>query len=104
MPAGLMYDGCNPHLFDDYAAVAQRTGVYTAADYTDILEHLIARWQVASREGLSPEAQHAQEFVCSLPVRMRRLAEREMERARKARGGKTRREFSWVFDRPVAVI
>ena len=41
------------------------------------MEHLIARWQVAGLRGLNPKAAEAQEFVCNLPARIRRLAERK---------------------------
>ncbi|GAB4844699.1 Stearoyl-[acyl-carrier-protein] 9-desaturase 6, chloroplastic [Ancistrocladus abbreviatus] len=43
MPAHLMYDGRDPLRFDHYSTVAQRLGVYTAEDYADILEFLVAR-------------------------------------------------------------
>ncbi|MED6209215.1 Stearoyl-[acyl-carrier-protein] 9-desaturase 6, chloroplastic [Stylosanthes scabra] len=46
MPAHLMQDGRDPHLFDHFSAVAQRLGVYTVADYADILEFLIERWKL----------------------------------------------------------
>lgn len=105
MPASLMHDGRNANLFADYAAVAQRTGVYTALDYVTIMEELIGRWKVETHEGLSPEGRQAQEFVCSLPVRMRRLAEREMEKGVRGKGrGNCSKEFSWIFDRPVDVL
>jgi hypothetical protein len=34
--------------------------VYRASDYCDIMEHLIARWDIEHREGLSGEAAEAQ--------------------------------------------
>ncbi|CAI5468464.1 unnamed protein product [Closterium sp. Yama58-4] len=102
MPAHLMYDGENPKLFDDFSAVAQRTGVYTAGDYADIMEHLIAVWDVEKMEGLSPEAARAQEFVCKLPPRIRRLAERAADKVKK--GGPQTGKFSWVFNREVKLV
>lgn len=51
MPAHLMYDGENDRLFDDYASVAQRCGVYTAQDYASIMEHLIAFWDIEHLTG-----------------------------------------------------
>ncbi|KAG0628101.1 hypothetical protein M758_1G000400 [Ceratodon purpureus] len=99
MPAHLMYDGDNDHLFDDYSSVAQRCGVYTAQDYASIMEHLIDLWNVKSLTGLSSEAQKAQEFVCKLPARIHRLAERTQRRAR----GEVprRRAFSWIHNKEV---
>ncbi|KAK9665021.1 hypothetical protein RND81_14G084800 [Saponaria officinalis] len=97
MPAHLMYDGTDANLFDHFSAVAQRLGVYTALDYADILEFLVDRWQVEKLTGLSPEAQNAQEFVCGLPPRIRRLEERARLRAKTA----PTIPFSWIFDRQV---
>lgn len=77
MPAELMSDGENPSLFADFARVAASLGVYTSADYTDIIEHLNCEWQVESRTGLSPQAAQAQDYVSSLPHRFRKLAERQ---------------------------
>jgi len=77
MPAELMSDAANPSLFADFAKVAAHAGVYTSADYTNIIEHLNTEWSVAERTGLSAEASEAQEYVCSLPRRFRRLAERQ---------------------------
>eukprot|EP00475_Leptophrys_vorax_P005818 TRINITY_DN13522_c0_g1_i3.p1 TRINITY_DN13522_c0_g1~~TRINITY_DN13522_c0_g1_i3.p1 ORF type:complete len:477 (-),score=9.25 TRINITY_DN13522_c0_g1_i3:119-1345(-) len=102
MPAHLMYDGRSPTLFDDFSAVAQRTGVYTANDYADIMEHLVKVWDVEKREGLTAEGRKAQEFVCKLPPRIRKLAERAADKVKKA-GPQTGR-FSWVFDREVKLV
>lgn len=101
MPAHLMYDGQNDHLFDDFSLVAQRTGVYTARDYADIMEHLVKRWEVSSIRGLSPEGEAAQQYVCGLPPRIRRLDERAQAKVKK--GPKTG-SFSWIFNREVALL
>nr|GEY66000.1 hypothetical protein [Tanacetum cinerariifolium] len=53
-----------------------RLGVYTAKDYADILEFLVGRWKVSDLTGLSGEGRKAQEYVCGLPPRIRRLEER----------------------------
>ncbi len=61
MPAHLMDDNehgvANPgrNLFADFSTVAERTGTYTAQDYASIMEHLIQRWDVPNRTGLTPE-------------------------------------------------
>lgn len=101
MPAHLMYDGVNDHLFDDFSLVAQRTGVYTARDYADIMEHLVKRWDVANIKGLSSEAEAAQQYVCGLPPRIRRLDERAQAKVKK---GPKRGSFSWIFNREVALL
>ncbi|XP_042389049.1 stearoyl-[acyl-carrier-protein] 9-desaturase, chloroplastic-like [Zingiber officinale] len=97
MPAHLMYDGCDDKLFDHFSAVAQRLGVYTAKDYADILEFLVARWKVGELTGLSGEGNKAQDFVCTLAPRIRRLDERAQGRAKKA----SVIPFSWIYDREV---
>ncbi|MBA0840877.1 hypothetical protein Goarm_003419 [Gossypium armourianum] len=97
MPAHLMYDGQDDNLFDNFSAVAQRLGVYTARDYADILEFLVNKWKVAELTGLSADGRKAQDYVCGLPPRIRRLEERAQGRAKEA----PRVPFSWIFDREV---
>ncbi|RCV06495.1 hypothetical protein SETIT_1G167200v2 [Setaria italica] len=97
MPAHLMTDGRDEDLFARFSAVAQRLGVYTARDYADIIEFLVRRWGVADLTGLSGEGRRAQEFVCSLGPRFRRLEERAHHRAKEAQFA----PFSWIYDRQV---
>ncbi|KAL6873506.1 hypothetical protein ACP4OV_013588 [Aristida adscensionis] len=103
MPGELMDDGRDGRLFDHFSAVAQRAGVYTAADYGDMVEHFVRRWRVADLGGaggeLSGEGRRAQEYVCGLPRKIRRMAELADDRA--AKKGPEHVSFSWVFDRPV---
>src|SRR5947207_1473097 len=47
MPGKLMFDGKDPDLFDHFAAVAQRTGIYTIRDYASITDHLLKTWNIA---------------------------------------------------------
>lgn len=98
MPAHLMYDGRDDNLFEHFSAVAQRLGVYTAKDYADILEHLVGRWKLQDFMGLSGEGKRAQDYVCTLAARIRRLEERaESRRTKQAEV----MPFSWIFDRKV---
>ncbi|XP_044466340.1 stearoyl-[acyl-carrier-protein] 9-desaturase, chloroplastic [Mangifera indica] len=97
MPAHLMYDGHDDDLFEHFSAVAQRLGVYTAKDYADIMEFLVGRWKVDQLTGLSGEGRKAQEYVCGLPPRIRRLEERAQGRAKQG----PIIPFSWIFDRQV---
>lgn len=98
MPAHLMYDGKNENLFDHFSAVAQRLQVYTAKDYADILEFLVGRWKVADlTTGLSGEGRKAQDYVCGLAPRIRRLQERAQARAKEAGTA----QISWIFDKEV---
>lgn len=97
MPAHLMYDGSDDNLFEHFSAVAQRLGVYTAKDYADILEFLVGRWKVEKLTGLSAEGKKAQDYVCGLPPRIRKLEERAQGRAKQG----PVIPFSWIFDRQV---
>ncbi|KAH7547606.1 stearoyl-[acyl-carrier-protein] 9-desaturase, chloroplastic [Ziziphus jujuba] len=99
MPAHLMFDGRDDSLFENFSAVAQRLGVYTAKDYADILEFLVGRWKVEKLNGLSGEGRKAQDYVCGLAPRIRRLEERAAGRAKQAR----RIPFSWIYDREVSL-
>uniref|UniRef100_H9NA54 Acyl-[acyl-carrier-protein] desaturase n=1 Tax=Ophrys garganica TaxID=145943 RepID=H9NA54_9ASPA len=98
MPAHLMYDGRDDNLFMHFSSVAQRLGVYTAKDYADILEFLVERWNVEELTGLSSEGRKAQDYVCTLVPRIRKVDERAQGMAKK--GGQTMR-FSWIHDREV---
>lgn len=101
MPAHLMNDmehaTRNPgrKLFDDFSDVAEKLGVYNAEDYCAIMEHLVDRWEVKSQK-VSGEAAEAQEYLCKLPDRFRKLAERAA--TRKAKVAQKPVSFSWIFN------
>ncbi|KAL3503979.1 hypothetical protein ACH5RR_033820 [Cinchona calisaya] len=101
MPAHLMHDDEDPHLFEHFAAVAQRLGVYTANDYANILEFFIGFWNLEKKQDLTPEARRAQDFVCTLPPRIRKFQERADDRAKKLkpRGVK----FGWIFNKELTL-
>lgn len=42
-------------LSQDFSAVAEKTGTYTAFDYADIVEYLNRRWRIAERRDLTGE-------------------------------------------------
>lgn len=99
MPAHLMYDGQDDNLFENYSTIAQKIGVYTARDYADILEFLVQRWNVADLTGLSGEGLKAQDYVCGLAPRIRKLEERAQARAKQA----SLVPFSWIFNKELSV-
>ena len=76
MPALLMDDGKDPDIFEKFEAIAQRLGVYTANDYADIVAHLVERWDLPGMTGLNSEATAAQEYLCKLPERYKKIARR----------------------------
>jgi acyl-[acyl-carrier-protein] desaturase len=96
MPGRLVYDGKDPDLFDHFAAVAQRLGVYTVTDYAAIVEHLVRTWRIAERS-VSGKAARAQEFLCRHAEKCHAMAGRVAEQA----AGQPPVPFSWIFDREV---
>ncbi|XP_043718374.1 stearoyl-[acyl-carrier-protein] 9-desaturase 6, chloroplastic-like isoform X2 [Telopea speciosissima] len=101
MPAYLMYDGQDPRLFNHLGAVAQRIGVYTVSDYADILDFLVGRWKLEKLQGLNSAGREAQDFVCGLGPRVRKLNEIAQERSHKMKPQAFR--FSWIFNKEVTI-
>lgn len=98
MPGHLMHDGRDPHLFNHFSAVAQRLGVYTAKDYAGIVEFLVDKWGLEKMEELDSDGRRAQDYVCGLGRRIRKLQERAEDKA--AKYTDTRKiKLSWIFDR-----
>jgi len=96
MPGRLMYDGKDPDLFDHFAIVAQRSGVYTVYDYASIIQHLVEIWNIADR-AVTGQAAKAQEYLC-------RQAERYTSYADEIKTTLTAQPavaFSWINDRKV---
>lgn len=96
MPGKLMYDGRDPDLFDHFAVVAQRTGVYTVADYAGIVRHLVRTWDIAGRR-VSGSAARAQDFLCRHAEKVESMAEVVAERVR----AEPARPFAWLHGRAV---
>lgn len=94
MPGRLMYDGKDPDLFDHFATVAQRTGVYTIHDYAAIIEHLVKTWDVANRS-VSGKAAKAQHYLCQQAERYNRLGDEVAALLR----SQPKVGFSWIHGR-----
>jgi acyl-[acyl-carrier-protein] desaturase len=75
--------------FQEFSNTAQRIGVYTSSDYINILQTLIAKWDIGNINGLSDEAEKARDYLMKLPPRLTRLAERLAIPERVA-------QFKWV--------
>jgi acyl-[acyl-carrier-protein] desaturase len=99
MPAELMTDGRNENLYNDFSEVAQRLGVYTAVDYADIIKHLVTHWDLENIEGLSSAAEKEREYLCKLPDRYLKLAERSMNKKKKVNEEVAPKSFSWIHGR-----
>jgi len=97
MPLHLMYDGQDPNIFEHFSAISQNQGVYTSRDYAEILEFFITKWELEKLEALAGEARRAQDFVCGLPRKIRRLE----NQAKKLESHSAK--FSWIFNKQVNV-
>jgi acyl-[acyl-carrier-protein] desaturase len=62
--------------FEHFSDAAQRIGVYTAADYVDIMQKLIDKWEIDKITGLTDDAEKARDFLMKLPSRMIKISER----------------------------
>ncbi len=96
MPGRLMYDGSDPDLFDHYAVVAHRAGVYTVHDYASILDHLVTTWNIAGRV-VTGDAARAQDYLGRQAERYDRLAGKMSETLER----QPRVTFGWIRDRAV---
>jgi len=102
MPAELMTDGVDQKLYENFSTVAQRLGVYTALDYADIIDYLVNHWDLEHLTGLSSEGEKEREYLCKLPTRYRKLAERSMNKSKKATEDApvpSKTAFSWIQGR-----
>jgi len=84
--------------FQAFADIAERMRVYTPTHYTDILESLLKHWDIEHLQGLNDKAEAAQDYLCGLPDRYRKIAERFAGRVNE-NVSETVQSFSW-FDVP----
>jgi hypothetical protein len=83
-------------------ATAAIDNVAPLQDYVDIMDFLIKHWKISSMQGLSVEAQKAQEDLMNLLPRFKKLTERQANQTkRKTPVGSP---FSWIFNKEVGVI
>ena len=93
MPAARMSDGSSRRLFQRFADVGRRLGVYDLNDYADNLDGFIGELGLETLGGLDGEAARHQEEICRMPARYREVAA-GMDRQR------TRpTAFPWIHDR-----
>ncbi len=75
--------------FSHFSDAAQRLGVYTSYDYTQILESLIKEWNISHITGINSAAEKARDYLMALPERFRRVAERGLK-------APIEYEFNWI--------
>ena len=62
--------------FKKFEVIANRSTVYTPWHYVSIIEQLLQEWDVQHLSGLTPAAEKAQEYLCTLPGRYKKIIER----------------------------
>ena len=75
--------------FSHFSDAAQRLGVYTSQDYTNILESLITEWNIAGIPGLNEGGEKARDYLMALPERYRRIAGRSQKASLEY-------QFNWI--------
>ena len=92
MPSQLLKEtGGVADAFMEFSMAAQRIGVYTGADYVDILKKLIVHWDIEHISDLSSEAEKARDYLMTLPDRLTRLAQRVQS------NHESEYKFQWVL-------
>lgn len=81
MPARLMASEKikAPALFEAFSSVAEKLEIYTGHDYGNILGNLNRKLETASM-AVSGDAARAQEYLCKLPEKVKRVYERTKNR------------------------
>ncbi|HBN02755.1 MAG TPA: acyl-ACP desaturase, partial [Bacteroidetes bacterium] len=81
MPAHFMRQSGDKvgELWSHFSDAAQRTQVYTAQDYIDILKSLIHDWKIEGMGDLSDVGEKARDYLVTLPDRLQRVTDRMKE-------------------------
>lgn len=74
-----------------FSDAAQRLGVYTSMDYTNILESLVKEWNIGNITGLNGAAEKGRDYLMGLPDRFRKVAERSGIKA------PIEYQFNWIL-------
>lgn len=95
MPARTMSDGRSRRLFQQFADVGSRLGVYDLRDYADNVEGFVDELGLETLPALDGVASRQRDEICTLPARYRREADvLDRRRVRPVR-------FRWIHDRSV---
>ncbi len=76
--------------FSHFSDAAQRLGVYTSHDYTQILESLLKEWKIADICNLTGAAEKARNYLMRLPERYKRISERGIK-------APIEYQFNWIY-------
>lgn len=75
--------------FSHFSDAAQRLGVYTSWDYTNILDSLLVEWNIGSMSDLNEKGEKARDYLMALPERFRKVAGRGIK-------APLEYEFNWI--------
>ena len=75
--------------YSHFSDAAQRLGVYTSWDYTDILDSLLIDWNIGNIAGLNDHGEKARDYLMALPERFRKVAGRSIK-------APLEYEFNWI--------
>lgn len=90
MPAQALREmGDKVNTFANFSDAAQRLGVYTSADYVNILQELIKDWKIDQLTELKENGERARDYIMALPNRLTAIAERMVLPSREL-------TFSWI--------
>jgi acyl-[acyl-carrier-protein] desaturase len=91
MPAHFMRQSGDKvgELWGHFSDAAQRTMVYTAQDYIDIMRSLIDKWNIGNILNLDDQAEKARDYLMNLPDRLQRITDRMKEPEKEF-------EFKWI--------
>jgi len=91
MPAHFMRQSGDKvgELWGHFSDAAQRTMVYTAQDYIDIMRSLIDKWDIGNILNLDDQAEKARDYLMNLPDRLQRITDRMKEPEKEY-------EFKWI--------
>lgn len=91
MPAHFMRQSGDKvgELWSHFSDAAQRTMVYTAQDYIDIIRSLITQWNIEKISDLNAQAEKARDYIMHLPDRLQRITDR-------MKAPEKEFEFKWI--------
>ena len=75
--------------FSHFSDAAQRLGVYTSWDYTNILDSLLVEWNIGNLTELNEKGEKARDYLMALPDRFRKVAGRGIK-------APLEYEFNWI--------
>ncbi|WP_301929707.1 acyl-ACP desaturase [Ferruginibacter sp.] len=75
--------------FTHFSDAAQRLGVYTSWDYTEILDSLLIDWNIGNISNLDEHGEKARDYLMALPERFRKVAGRGIK-------APLEYEFNWI--------